>query len=327
MKTFAKNHSVGRGVNSGAGLIASCATVALLLAAHQQVAVAAPILSASAHLKDNYYSFVYIPETGENHYETTFEWGCYDSGATGAQSCQGAAAGYGYDVDNYVPFSFNGQLVSYDAVATSDFGVLKAKAEISIPGPLADWEKQFVSGISGQFETFYRSSVSAQADASFRDQWTISGQPDGTPGTLQLSFDISGSETGNANASLWALRESGSYYSDSANLSPGTTQTVEIPFIYGTPLDFSVVLYTEASLYVGSQTGQAVTADYSQTALLSALAVVDGVGNAVPFSLVTASNTALFNELAAPVPLPGAIWLFGCGILGLIGVARGTSRT
>jgi hypothetical protein len=105
------------------------------------------------------------------------------------------------------------------------------------------------------------------------------------------------------------------------------TGVLSTPFTFGEALDFRVAMSAIAALgYLsdGGYDGQAAFIDASNTAVMSAIVVKDGSGTAVPFNLSTASEATLFDELApAVVPVPGAIWLLGSGLLGMIGIARG----
>ena len=56
-----------------------------------------------------------------------------------------------------------------------------------------------------------------------------------------------------------------------------------------------------------------VVADQNGVDGILGLKMIDG-----PFS----NNSANFNFTAAAVPVPAAVWLFGSGLLGLVGVAR-----
>jgi hypothetical protein len=179
------------------------------------------------------------------------------------------------------------------------------------------------------------SYVSAVGSALFRDQWTIFGQPTGTTGILQLSFDMTGAYqytdidsgvqfgfgmfvfgSGPAQSNPASLPVSGGF----GNLA--YTHTFTAPFTYGVPLDFQVFLSGGSVLYaLDSNTNFRYSMfDLANTAVMNAIIVKDANGNDVPFALNTASGAALFAGLAPPavIPVPGAGWLLGSAMAGLM---------
>jgi hypothetical protein len=91
-------------------------------------------------------------------------------------------------------------------------------------------------------------------------------------------------------------------WGSAAGTNPGSTNT------YGAGIDQSgVAVGSSASLYLltGNQTVNG-TASYS-------------LGNV---TLTDANGVATVSNAVAPVPVPAAVWLFGSGLLGLIGVGR-----
>ena len=159
--------------------------------------------------------------------------------------------------------------------------------------------------------------------------------PSGTTGTLELRFDVTGSwsesapsgiNSGNAGAtaSLGMRNLSTGAISNSSQLPPYQA-SLSTQFTFGSPLDFEISLiggsvpFIDGLDFVSGTLSSSV--DISNTALISAIVVKDNVGNIMPFQLFTESNAPIFSELVA-VPVPPAIWLFGSGLLGLIGIAR-----
>jgi len=310
-------------MNRSFKLFLSGITALLFLAAHQTAAFAAPLLSSSIIIIDNYVDSFGGPGA----------WNAGFCGASGSgfRACQGSDLGYvrpGLTGDVFVPFSFFGNPLNYNSNAIADYGVLKSYAQLSILGSLAPFMTE-PNPSTGTPDT--RANVTAQARASFRDQWTILGMPDGTSGTLQLTFHVTGTMSGGGNATLSSDRISstGAFSSlQSLSVLPNTDTVLSVPFTYGTLFDFRISLGAAAFLFTfpgdNDPTGQRSSlADFSNTAALSSIIAKDSVGNIVPFSLSTASNAVIFNELVpAAVPVPAAVWLFGSGLLGLIGVAR-----
>lgn len=71
----------------------------------------------------------------------------------------------------------------------------------------------------------------------------------------------------------------------------------------------------------GAQASAALTADYAHSLLWGGISsVTDSNGN--PIVLSSALGETGFNYMNAAVPVPAAVWLFGSGLLGLIGFAR-----
>jgi len=141
-----------------------------------------------------------------------------------------------------------------------------------------------------------------------------------------LNFDITGSYDSNVDAGLifgFGLNNYTKSIYVSDNQLPDYTGILTTEFTFGEEFDFSVYLTGGSLLYnlnMGGYDGQ--TSYLGMSAIMSAIVVKDSFGNVIPFSLSTASGAALFNELATTVPIPAAIWLFGSGLLGLLGISR-----
>ena len=225
-------------------------------------------------------------------------------------------------------YALTDSTLNYQATAQADYGVLKvnARAGISRSGD--------PSGSDGP------ASASASADASFRDEWTISGRPAGSTGTLQLNFALSGSydfhavDTGiGSGLSLTVFSPYASafdpvVYQSGATGTIGRIAQLAVQFTFGTPFAFLVDLNASATLNNlagGGYDGQAAFLDLSHTALLEAIVVKDAEGNVVPFGLTTTSGAERFGSLA-PVPLPAGLPLLGAALAALGAVARRPRR-
>jgi hypothetical protein len=209
-----------------------------------------------------------------------------------------------------------GSTLTYGSSASGDFGVLKVFgaqyiARAGAPGTAAN----------GDF-------LSATAYAGFSDSWTLLGQSAGTVGTLRLGFNITGSYdfsmvgTGVTYGFSLYNASFGTYASDSQ--LPSYQATLTTSFVYGTPLDFSITLVGGSDLYNidgGGYNSQSSFMDMSHTAIMDAIVVLDAQGQAMPFSLSTASGAALFTQLASPVPEPGGLQLLSAGLV-LLGLRR-----
>jgi hypothetical protein len=206
--------------------------------------------------------------------------------------------------------------LTYDASASADYGTLQVFAQSSI---------SLTAAGSGGPEYIITWGI-----AEFRDQWTINGGTAGTTGTLELSFDITGSYDSNIDASqgsaIFLQNYTKSMFVDDVLIHdqfPDYTSILSTEFTFGEEFDFMVHLDGSSillNLSMGGYDGQTSYIDMS--AIMSSIVVKDSFGNVIPFSLSTASGAALFDDLAATVPIPAAIWLFGSGLLGLVGVSR-----
>jgi hypothetical protein len=282
-----------------AALIAMQASL-LLLAAGAEAATVTAYTSVTAFSADD-----------EPIYDESESAICSSYSGDGSETqCQGALSG-----------------LQYNTFSSADYGVLKVFGAQSVG--------EF-TGDSGLVAT--PSYVSAVGTALFRDQWTILGQPTGTTGTLQLSFDMTGDYqytdinsgvqvgfgmfvfgTGPAQSNPTQVPVSGGFGS-LAYTHAFTTQ-----FTYGVPLDFQVFLTGGSVLYaLDSDTNfRSSLFDLANTAVMNAIIVKDAGGNDVPFALNTASGAALFADLApAVVPVPGAGWLLGSAMAGLMAWRR-----
>jgi hypothetical protein len=85
---------------------------------------------------------------------------------------------------------------------------------------------------------------------------------------------------------------------------------------------------TSPNGYFGAETRADATLNFINTIAWQGISsVTDGQGNpVVEFELTSDSLTDWRQPAANPVPVPAAVWLFGSGLLGLIGVARGRFR-
>lgn len=110
-----------------------------------------------------------------------------------------------------------------------------------------------------------------------------------------------------------------------SNFTPAVALNIPVLFGYGTSLSYTldIVATASGSTFVGG-TGTAADAyaDFSHTVLWGGISGVFDA-NGVPVTAFSLSSTSGFNYAqAAVVPVPAAVWLFGSGLLGLIGVAR-----
>jgi hypothetical protein len=164
--------------------------------------------------------------------------------------------------------------------------------------------------------------VSALADAGFTDPFRIEGPAASNKLVdVLLTLNIGGGTIGNTQVSSGLWINNNSYISfNQTTLSPASfycawpisgacdgSMTVKLPV--NTQMTLSAAIAVQAA--AGSNQPSSM-ADYSHTANIW-LKVLDP-----DYQLITDSGHAY----AAPVPLPAAAWLFGSGLLALIGSFR-----
>jgi len=217
------------------------------------------------------------------------------SGIGAAVGCSGSAAVAGTTGTlNYLTF------------AEADYGVLRVSGQSSITNPSP----------GGTAAAAYSGSVGS---ATFRDQWTITGAPDGSTGTLQLLFALTGdfdfSQIGAGVTTGFSLFNFTTFTSSSdpptLGGNSGTINDIGLlttSFIFGSMFDFQVALTGGSNMFNlvnGGPNGLSSYMDLSNTAMMNAIVVRDAQGNVVPFNLATSSNANLFNQLAPGIPPTG----------------------
>jgi len=262
------------------GLVAAGAASLLL----QVGAVAAASLQSQGNVR--------FFDAGDNQISSP----CFAFSAAGALvGCSGGAAVAG------TPATLN-----YLTSAEADYGVLKVSGQSSIANPAP----------AGTAAAAYSSSVGS---ATFRDQWTITGLPNGTSGTLQLLFSLTGdfdfSQVGagvTTGFSLFNFTNSSSS-SDPPTLvgNVGTINDIGLlttSFVFGNVFDFQVSLTGGSNIFNlvnGGANGLSSYMDLANTAVMNAIVVRNAQGSVVPFNLATSSNANLFNDLAPGIPPTG----------------------
>ncbi|MCR4347385.1 MAG: hypothetical protein NUV55_09330 [Sulfuricaulis sp.] len=80
----------------------------------------------------------------------------------------------------------------------------------------------------------------------------------------------------------------------------------------------------DVTLPCGALSVASMSADFGHSLLWGGITIADSLSNPIDF---TVTSTSQFDyKQAAVVPVPAAAWLFGSGLVGLIGVARRKSR-
>lgn len=203
--------------------------------------------------------------------------------------------------------------VTYDTYAVANYGVLKAYGSESISaGPM----------LPGPIVT----EAAAGGTAIFEDTFTFLGQPTGTPGIFVPSFTITGSGLASANGyatyGLWAqLPASNQTYYIADNVSLATNPNIAITF--GVPIDIYFNFNAAAAIGPFFAPGEFVTADYSDTAMLSEITVLNADGQPVPVIIESGSGTTYTADGVVPEPSSFALGIIGfCGLAGLLHRSR-----
>lgn len=187
------------------------------------------------------------------------------------------------------------------------------------------------SGVNGcDSPAFQGPCLGSSSYTEFYDQFHLTGAPDGTPVTIQFSLTTSGTVQGTGGWGYFASLSDGWNATGNSDSSGGTTPTVNLDIFQSHSwtatyyVGSNYPLYGSMNMGVGERTclptctsGTAITLDLSHTTLASAMILTPG-----NFQLVSASGYDYIN----PVPIPAAAWLFGPGLLGLVGVARRKRR-
>jgi hypothetical protein len=97
----------------------------------------------------------------------------------------------------------------------------------------------------------------------------------------------------------------------------GTFLSAPLPFTYGTPVKFQAGLLAEAF----PDTGSPVTTDFSTTAKLTGIRILDGGGHDVTDFVVQSASGTLYGPTGV-VPEPSTMLFVGLGLPLLLGCAR-----
>jgi hypothetical protein len=159
------------------------------------------------------------------------------------------------------------------------------------------------------------------AVAVYFDELTINapGQAGGAPGSVTFTMQIDGTTTANAYGTAGFITQVGSAPATQVipSFQGGYTVSDTIGIQFGVPFD--VYFWLEAT--TGPANGAlSATADYSSTAMLTSIQVMDGNGSAISNPLFT-SASGLEYTVDGVAPEPGS-WLLGGVGLAAIGVFR-----
>ncbi len=177
----------------------------------------------------------------------------------------------------------------------------------------------------------YDTSSTASASAAFTETFIINAPGlYGTTGRLNVWVDVNGGiggtflHPGVVGGSWWAVRLGDSYYSEVSSWDYSTNSGREsysgflgqtAMFQYGVPFDVTITLSVSAGSAYSSLEENWANYMGTLTFNLAQSQVLDTDSNLVTdYTYTTGSG----HDYSA-VPIPAALWLFGSGLLGLIG--------
>jgi hypothetical protein len=190
--------------------------------------------------------------------------------------------------------------VNYYANSSSDFGVLRTQAAAFLTGDNS------LGGLQGVGA--FPSLLAAGAHSGFRDTFTFGGGS-GT-GTATLTFGLTGSISSSPGQSAAAelayvpiVAGQLDYGSQTAYPVVNGSAAISLPFTFGSPADFEIDFYALAQIS-SWVAGASASVDYSHTASLTAISVVNSLGIAVPeFTIQSGSGTS-YSTTGAALSVP-----------------------
>ena len=238
-----------------------------------------------------------------------------------------------YDITGMMNNGTQGTMTyAVNATAQTDPGSLHASYSTSITNAFYNAANEPYDQISG---TGVPTHLSGQSNSSFIDSITVTGDPDlaeiklivNMEGFLEQSSSSYPYEVGYA--ALWQKLPSGANSTISGSrisTTPGGSYNQPVttrPYAVNSGIadvDLLLQVYNNWILeYVDQGENISSTIDFSNTAQVIGIEGYDSLGNIV--QITSAIGESGTNYLSA-VPIPATVWLFGSGLLGLIGVAR-----
>ncbi len=221
--------------------------------------------------------------------------------------------------------AFGGGFYDGAASATATYGTLRASATATLTDYLVDYYFGCLDDLG--LDCF--GGIPATASAVFRDTLTISNLQ--TDGLLHVSFSVD--RTISSSASVFAggivsvLGGTGiNADDDRVGFSNSGSDTVDlvlpvtsgVPLIFAAGLSLNVNFNNVSGIFSGS-----ASADFSNTVTLTEFLVTDLNNNPLTgINIQSESGTIYAVSPLNTIPIPSAVWLFGSGLIGLIGVAR-----
>jgi hypothetical protein len=233
--------------------------------------------------------------------------------------------------------------VTASASAEAAAGVLKSSSSLTITNPYYNaanpiyLDPSFTVNPNGSPDI-----IEVDTQAKFDDSLLVDAA--GTLSTLKVFVSLTGTITDNTGlggtyddpfytqASLAVTDASGHTCTTcgTGNVSGTGTydQTFElnIPVTDPNAVDLGILMYmynwfSPGALTYDESGSYTSTMDFSHTLQITGIQGLDSSGQNVPLNSVMGS-AGDYYPIASVVPLPATVWLFGSGLLGLVGIAR-----
>ena len=194
--------------------------------------------------------------------------------------------------------------VNYFAQGTAGFGVLHDQASVFLTG----------DNSLGAFPSF----ESTGARSGYQDTYTIAG---GTgSGTIDFAFQVTGTTASVGGGSAGALFQYVPVVNGREQFGQAVgygvingSATIPVSFTFNQPTTFTIYFYALAQISVWSS-GSSATADFSHTAILDQIVVLDSQNQVVPdFTIASASGTSYGPQ--GVVPEPASVVLLASSIV------------
>lgn len=186
--------------------------------------------------------------------------------------------------------------VNYFAQGTADYGVLRDQATVSLTG----------DNSLGAFPSL----ESTGARSGYQDTYTIGGGT-GT-GTIEFFFQVTGTTSsaggalGNPLFQYVPVVDGQEQFDQQVNYAVvNGTAEISVPFTFNQPDTFTIYFYALAQIN-NWESESSASADFSHTAILDQIVVLDSQNNVVPdFTIASASGTPYGpNGVLTPEPPP-----------------------
>jgi hypothetical protein len=174
-------------------------------------------------------------------------------------------------------------------------------------GTTSLWSSDSVAGLTNAINSF----ISGASSVSF---WVMGKYAEGTDKYVMSDVALT------SNTAINSVFDSNlPAYVDTANNDAGFAAATN-PWLANIP-NTSAIHYTESNLYGNSVVG-GIPLGASADFIRSGYGFFSGLTQTTLESWNLSANGALTYGAVSAVPVPAAVWLFGSGLMGLVGVAR-----